>query len=235
MSIWLTRPQRDSERMEAALAERGIDAVVGPVMEIAKRDVDFSDVQKPDGLVLTSRRAASALANAPQSWHSLPVYCVGSATAQAVQRHHFMNTRAGNGTALDLLPVIAHHHGDGARLLHLAGDALKVDLAPLLSANNIMLDKTIVYESRRAAVLPPALAHALRVGTLTGVVFYSPRSVRFASELTGDALSRLNAYCLSLDIAAEAARAGCDRVFSCPLPTHQAMMELLSQHATRNA
>lgn len=235
MSLWLTRPQRDSERMEAALAARGIDSVVGPVMEIVTRPVDFTTLAKPNGLVLTSRRAAVALAYAPHSWQSLPVYCVGTATAQAVQRHHFLHTRVGHGTALKLLPVIAEHHAAGARLLHLAGDALKVDLVPLLGARQIMLDKVTVYESRRAANFSPALAHALHGGALRSVVFYSPRSVRFAAELAGDALTSLTAYCLSLDIAAEAARAGCNRVFSCPVPTHQAMMELLSQHAMKSA
>lgn len=235
MSIWLTRPIRDSERMEAALAERGIEAVVGPVMEIALRDVRFVGIAKPDALVITSRKAAAALVHAPESWRSLPVHCVGQATAQAVQRYHFMHTHAGHGSALDLLPVIAAHHGEGSRLLHLSGDAVKVELAPLLSAKGITLDKLVVYVSQRASALPPALTHALHVGALSGVVFYSPRSVRFAAELAGNALTKLDAYCLSLDIAAEAARAGCARVFSCPVPTHHAMMELLSQHAMKGA
>lgn len=233
MSLWLTRPQRDSERMEAALAQHGIASVIGPVMEITTHDVSFHDLQKPDALVLTSRRAASALAATPAAWRILPVYCVGHATAQAVQRHHFMHTRTGNGTALDLLPLIAQHHGDGTRLLHLAGDALKVDLAPLLLAKHITLEKLTVYTSHRAAGLTPEVAHALHVGALTGVVFYSPRSVKFAAELAGDALTTLDAYCLSLDIAAAAARAGCARVHACPAPTHQAMMELLLNHAMK--
>ena len=235
MSIWLTRPQRDSERMEAALAALGIASVVGPVMEITQRRVSFTGLTKPDALVLTSRRAAHALADAPADWRSLPVYCVGQATAQAAQRHHFMHTRVGSGSALALAPLITQHHGGGARLLHLAGDALKVDLAPLLAAQQIALDKIIAYESHCAVALTVDVTHALHVGALTGVVFYSPRSVQFAAQLAAEALPTLHAYCLSEDIAAHAALHGCKRVFSCPTPTHQAMMALLSQHAMKGA
>lgn len=230
MSIWLTRPQRDSERMEAALAERGIESVIAPVMEITAIPAELRD-PPPAALILTSRRAAKALEAAPASWQTLPVYCVGSATAQAAKRYHFDNTISGQGSALDLLPLIAQRHGNGDRLLHLSGDTVKIDLAPLLASRGITLDRVIVYASHRAASLPPGFTHAMHVEALTGVVFYSPRSVRFARELASEALPKLDAYCLSLDIAAEAAKAGCKRVHACALPTHQAMMELLFQHA----
>ena len=230
MSVWLTRPQRDSERIEAALATRGIDSVIGPVMEITALDVTF-DEPMPDGLILTSRRAAKALSDAPPAWRALPVYCVGNATAQAARRYHFEHTIVGEGSALDLLPVIAQHHGNNDQLLHLSGDAVKIDLAPLLASRGIALTRKVVYESHRIAALAPALTHALHVHALTGVVFYSPRTVRFAAELAGDALHQLDAYCLSMDVAAAAAKAGCKRVYACPIPTHQAMMELLFQHA----
>lgn len=230
MSVWLTRPQRDSERMEAALAVRGIDSIVAPVMEIAALDVTFDEAM-PDGLILTSRRAAKALQAIPPAWRTLPVYCVGNATAEAAKRYHFEHTISGQGSALDLLPLIAQRHGNHDRLLHLSGDAVKIDLAPLLASRGITLERKVVYESHRVAALSPALTHALHVHALTGVVFYSPRTVRFATELVGDALHQLDAYCLSMDIAAAAAKAGCKRVHACPIPTHQAMMELLFQHA----
>lgn len=230
MSIWLTRPQRDSERMEVALAEHGIDSVIAPVMEIASLDVKL-DGAPPDALILTSRRAAKALDAAPTAWRTLPVYCVGNATAQAAKRYHFNHTMSGEGSALDLLPLIAERQGNGDRLLHLSGDAVKIDLTPLLASRGITLERLVVYESHRVAALPPAFTHALHVGALKGVVFYSPRSVRFAAELAGDTLAKLDAYCLSMDIAAAAAKAGCRRAHACPIPTHQAMMELLFQHA----
>lgn len=230
MSIWLTRPQRDSERMEAALAARGIESVVAPVMKISSCPVILAD-PAPSALILTSRRAAKALEAAPASWRHLPVYCVGGATAQAASRYHFHHTISGEGSALDLLPLIAARQAAGDRLLHLSGDAVKIDLAPLLASRGITLDRVVVYVSQRAETLPPDFSHAVHVGALTGVVFYSPRSVRFAQEMAGDILPTLDAYCLSLDIAAEAAKVGCKRVHACPVPTHQAMMELLFQHA----
>lgn len=231
MSIWLTRPRKDSERMAAALDALGIETLISPVMEVTSVAVSFDGLAMPDGLVLTSRRAAASLAHAPQAWRALPVYSVGSATAQAAQRYGFLHTINGKGSALDLLPLMAGKHRAGATLLHLSGDAVKIDLAPLLGARDITLQRMRVYETSCMKALSPELLHALHVQVVQGVVFYSPRSVQFAAGLARDALPALDAFCLSLDIAAAAAKAGCKRVHACPVPTQQAMMELLREHA----
>lgn len=226
MTLWLTRPAEDSAALAAALT---LPSIIAPVMEIVPIAVTLPN-KKPDALVLTSRHAAYAI---PNAWHALPVYCVGEATAEAARAKGCNYVQIGKSSALDLLPLIHAQQKAGSRLLHLSGEEVKIDLVPLLALHHIQLERSIVYTTKPAA-LPDAFWPILRTGSITGAVFYSPQSARFAMQLLGAEIAHLSqatAYCLSLDVAHAAAAMLFQRLLTCPVPTHTAMLELLSQTA----
>jgi uroporphyrinogen-III synthase len=227
--LWLTRPLADSEAMQHALKARGIASIVAPVMEIVPCDYQLP-ANAPTSILLTSRYGAAAL---PDHWRDCPLYAVGEATANSARAKGYKNITTGDGSALDLLPaiVIAGHD-----VLHLCGEDIKIDLAPLLAVKGITLSRLVTYQATAVAALAPIIAHALRNGDVSGLVLYSPRAATIAHDLLKQAdclkyMAHIDGYCLSLEIAGAAGILGCKRLHACPLPTQQAMMELLSAPA----
>lgn len=229
--VWLTRPHADSARMGEALAARGVDSLIAPVLTI--KPYRFHPPRLlPDALLLTSRHTAIALMALAQEWRGLPVYCVGPATARIAHQHGFYKTIVGRGSATTLLPKILSNLRSGDKILHLSGDEVRVNLTPLLQRYSITLERLMVYRATASDALPPTLQHALAAGQIGGAVFYSPRSAHLAHGLLAQAgllpaMVGIDAYCLSLAVAEEASQLGCKSLHVADQPTHQAMMELL--------
>jgi uroporphyrinogen-III synthase len=237
--LWLSRPQADSARMAEALAARGIDSLIAPVLTI--KPYGFL-VPKflPDALMLTSRHTAMALMSLSDRWRKLPVYCVGPATTRIAHQHGFYNTITGRGTATSLVPRLLATRRSGQRVLHLCGDEVRTNLTPILMRYGITLERLIVYRAAASETLPPTLLHALGNQQLSGAVFYSPRSIAIATQLLKQhgslpAMASLDAYCLSLAVAEEASALGCRSLHIAEQPSHQAMMELLFESAISGA
>lgn len=226
--LWLTRPEADSRAMAEQLGS--MPHIIAPLMGIAPLPHTLPSM--PDAVVITSRHAAAAL---PQAWMALPIYAVGNATAEAARAAGATHIIVGEGSALDLLHPMRDGQKPGARLVHLSGEEVKIDLAPLLAAHGIALERCVVYGATPCA-LPSALFDALP--RITGVVLYSPHSARVLAQSLGaqaSALAGATAYCLSLDVAQAAAALPFKRLVSCPVPTHAAMLAVLSQAAISGA
>ncbi len=239
MSIWLTRPYDDSQHMADLLAQHGIKTVIAPLMNIEPTEVTWPQ-GIPDALLLTSRYGARALATAPATWRTLPAYCAGPATGQAAIKQGFENIVAVETGVVDLLPLLRESHA-GQHVLYPSGEDIKIDVASLLAPHGITVARVIAYNARAKTELAPPILSAFETGAITGIIFASPRSVQIARDLLRQhklsvRASKLDLYCLSVDIAAEAARhIGGEQVYACPLPSYDAMMELLLNHAKRDA
>lgn len=237
MTIWLTRPYDDSQHMADLLAEHHIRSLIAPVMDIEAGAVQWPQ-EAPDALLLTSRYGARALENAPDSWRALPVYCSGPATAQAALRLGFENINAVETGVLDTLPLLRENHA-GQRVLYPSGEDIKLDVAPLLQPFGITVERVIAYSARAKDQLPTPLLAAFAEGAISGVIFASPRAAHIAHDLLRQhrlsaKAGKLDLFCLSVDIAAEAARLiGGAQVYACPVPSYDAMMELLLKHAIK--
>ena len=239
MTIWLTRPYDDSQHMADLLSEHGIRSIIAPVMNIEPHPVRWPE-KAPDALLLTSRYGARALADAPDAWRALPAYCAGPATAQAALRLGFENIMAVETGVVDLMPLLRDNHA-GQHVLYPSGEDIKLDVGPLLATQNITVERVIAYSAKAKEQLPLPLIGAFGLHELQGIIFASPRAVQITRDLLkahglSTRASKLDLYCLSVDIAAEAARLiGGVQVHACTVPSYDAMMELLLKHATRNA
>ena len=231
MTIWLTRPEADSIALAGALGAAGIDTLIAPVVRIAPRAVTLTE--KPDAILLTSRHAAHAL---PAEWRDLPVFCVGMATADAARAHGYSAITHGTSDALHLLPHITAHMSAGQRLLYLSGEDTRHDISRLLAANDIAVTREVAYEAISETTFPPALREALANHSISGVVFFSPRSAMLAcgllkqEEFTASAPT-LDAYCLSLPVAEAAGELPWRSLHVCHLPNREAMLAMVVAHA----
>lgn len=235
--IWLTRPQADSEALATQLREAGIDTLIAPVLRIVPLNPPLPP-EMPDALLLTSRNAAHMLAGMPTAWRSLPAFCVGPATEAAAVQAGFSRVIAGASDVLALLPMLAAALNKGARMLYLAGETTRTDVAALLATQGIVTQTLFAYRAVAETTLPDTLPAAFHDGILTGVVFFSPRSAKVACELlTGHGLAaqaaQCEAYCLSLAVAEAAAALPWSALHACHLPTQDAMRDLIVSRRAR--
>ncbi len=229
--IWLTRPQEDSLALATLLKQHGIESIVAPLMQIEHCSPNTNEVTA-DALLLTSRHAAHALAQLPPHYKELPVFCVGSATAQAARAADFLAITEGESDVLALLPRMVESLPVDSQILYLAGEETRVDVATLLAAQQRYVTKVIAYKADAVTELSAPLREALAAQRVTGAVFFSPRSAALAAERLNEhglaaMASNMEAYCLSLAVAETAGTLGWKRLHACAIPTQQAMVDLI--------
>ncbi len=234
-SIWLTRPEADSRALAAELAMRGIHSIVAPVMRIAPCPPAIDTRTRPEALLLSSRHAAHALATLPNDWRSIPVFCIGAATAEAARSASYAHTTHGESDMLALLPQLVTTLTPGARVLYLAGEDTRIDAVSLLNAQHIHAEKIVVYKADAETTLSDTLCESIRSRDVHGVSFFSPRSAQIAIQLLrqhglSDHAKNITAYCLSLAVAEAAAALDWKALHACYLPTQAAMVDLLVSH-----
>src|SRR5437868_10526363 len=130
MRLLITRPEPDATRTARTLRERGHQTLVAPLLSAQTLDADFAG---PYGAVLmTSANAARAIATHRRSaeLRELPVYTVGSRTADAAREVGFTNVESADGALADLVRLVtARLGGSHGPLLYFAGEDRAGELA----------------------------------------------------------------------------------------------------------
>jgi len=235
MRVLVTRPQADAERTARELAARGHEAVLAPVLRIARTEA----VPPPgpfEAMLLTSANAVPALASLDPALAAAPVFAVGERTASAAAAAGFRDVRSAKGDASSLADLIARTMRPEARLLQIAGVNRKSDLESVLPAAGFALVTWVAYGALAADRLPEAAAEAVRNGRLDGVLHYSRRSASIVLELVGragltDTFKALAHVCLSPDTAAPLHANGAARVRVAAFPDENALLMALDECA----
>ena len=163
MRVWITRSRPGAERTALAVAARGHDPVIAPVLNL--RDLPAS-VPTCGALAFTSANAVAAFARLTTD-RSAPVFAVGDATARAATEAGFSSVRSasGDGAALaDLLAATAPPD-----LLWPCAADVAFDLAKAL-AGRVTVTALPVYQAQPAEPFPTIPFDA--------VVVQSPRAAR---------------------------------------------------------
>lgn len=232
MRVVITRPQAAAERTAAALAARGHDVWVVPLMQVEPVKADLSGDW--GGVVITSANATTAIAGNPErgALLALPLLAVGQRSADAARATGFTEVTSAGGDVRDLLRALTTRHLDQvAPLLYLAGDDRTTDLAAELAAHGIAAEMRVIY---RAVPLPfpPKLTTALKAGDVEAVLHFSRRSAENyvagarASGIAEEALA-VRHYCLSAQVAEPLEASGAKWVTIAPRPQEAALIELL--------
>jgi uroporphyrinogen-III synthase len=232
--LLITRPQEDSERTAAALRARGHTVVLAPLLRIEPVVADFGP--GPFAAVLTtSVNAARAIAAHPRvgELRALPLYTVGSRSAEAARQVGFTLVHSADGDAADLIAIVAREHAKpGAPLLYLAGEDRSVDLAAELGRRGLRVHTAVVYRAAAAERLWPEAQRALAAGEIDGVLHYSRRSATAflrcvdAAGLRPRALA-LRHFCLSVQVAEPLAETGAADIRIAQRPDEEALFELV--------
>ena len=108
MRVLVTRPEPDAQDEVAALAARGHEGIVSPLLVIEQvKDVAL-DLDGAQALNVTSRNALRALPRHPalDAARALPLFAVGEATAHAARELGFAEVIEGPGNGRGLAELI---------------------------------------------------------------------------------------------------------------------------------
>src|SRR5262249_45866543 len=145
MRALITRPREDSERLAEALAKRGIESLIEPlltVVPVADAPIALDRVQ---ALLFTSANGARAFATRRPERH-LATFAVGDATAVALRAAGFTRVESAGGDVEDLARLVkARLDPTKGALLHIAGTAVAGDLAGVLRAAGFAVERAALY------------------------------------------------------------------------------------------
>jgi len=186
----VTRPREDAGELAAALAERGIEPVIEPLLSI-RFAADGAAVLAPllagaQAVLFTSANGVRAFAAATDG-RALPVFAVGDATAMAAREAGFAEVASADGAVADLADMVRRRlkSEDGA-LVHAAGSDVAGDLAAALGQSGFELRRARLYEAVAAERLSAATSSQFAAGEIALALFFSPRTaetfVRLARE-----------------------------------------------------
>jgi uroporphyrinogen-III synthase len=182
----VTRPSEEASALAAALAKRGVDTLIEPLMEVyfrAAASPDLSDVQ---AVLCTSANGVRALARASAE-RRLPLLAVGDATAERARVEGFTSVASAGGDAADLVRLAAARLDPReGRLLHVCGSAVAGDLAGDLRKRGFAVERSILYEATPIAGLSPAATDAIGSGMVDFALFFSPRTAAIFVRLASD-------------------------------------------------
>jgi uroporphyrinogen-III synthase len=207
MHVLITRPLRDAQMTAQALRARGHEVLISPVLEIIGTGASIATTSGGpwDGVIATSAQAFDYLDTEGRATiQHLPMFVVGTRTAQAAHNTGFKDIRIIAPHASELVTALAKQAPQ--HFLYLAGQDRKSDLEGGLAASGHTLTALVVYEARAATGLSPQALGAMREGRLDAVLHYSRRSAALFAQLVqqaglGEELYRLRHVCISRDAA----------------------------------
>jgi uroporphyrinogen-III synthase len=244
----VTRPEEDAAPLAAALAERGIDVTLEPLLSIRPLPEAPIDLKGVQALLFTSANGARSFAELAggrdlPGWRELPVFAVGNATAATARNAGFtqVESAAGDVAALAKLAAERLDPRKGA-LFHAAGSAVAGDLAGLLEQAGFTLRREMLYEARPADQLSPATVTNLSNGWFDLVLFFSPRTAatfatlaRAAGDGVVNGCGKAAALCLSQAVAMAARDLPWREVQAAARPELAALLELIDRELAARA
>lgn len=187
MRALITRPRAESEALAALLAERGIETVIEPLIEIAHDMAALPDLDGVQAILCTSANGVRALARASAE-RGLPLFAVGDATAARARAEGFCRIESAGGDVEDLAYLAGRRlKPQAGKLLHIAGSAVAGDLAAALGAQGFTVERVVLYEASPATALTQATARAIAGETFDFALFFSPRTAAIFARLAEDA------------------------------------------------
>ncbi len=238
--IWITRPQADACRLATALSERGLAYCCYPLLELELLAIDYSGVREVGGLIVTSRNGLrGAVASLfPESWWNLPLFAVGSATANMAFELGFKDVRfpdvTQGGGAACLVPFIKKSFEGTAPLFFWRGEDLAFDLKQALAAENVSIVEVVSYRMNEVGGLATEFKAQLVNGAISDVVLMSPRTARAYQRFMGKARlegvkKNLTHFCLSQAVADHLIDVPQEKIFIAPQPSQEALIGLLQR------
>jgi uroporphyrinogen-III synthase len=141
----VTRPRAEAAGLAAALAERGVEAIVEPLLDINYRDMPAPNLSGVQAILCTSANGVRALARfSPE--RERPLFAVGNSTTARARAEGFVRVESAGGNVADLARLARERlRPDEGRLLHVAGTDIAGDLAGVLRADGFEVERAVLY------------------------------------------------------------------------------------------
>jgi uroporphyrinogen-III synthase len=237
--FWITRAEPGAGATADRLSALGHASLIAPLIQIIPLSVtiDLSGVQ---AIAFTSANAVPLFA-ARGMGLGLPAFCVGDATARAAATAGFTTISSANGDGQDLARLIettlSPAHG---AVLHATGETVAFDLQRALDMKGFTVHTANLYRAMPLGALPATATAAFPpTGSLDGILFHSPLTVRTFASLLPESLSPrlrwIDAYCLSPAVARPLAHLPWRHIAVAERPTETALFLHIRHRATANA
>ena len=236
MRVLVTRPQPSAAATAARLEALGHEAIVLPMMEAVHQPQAALDALSVPhaAIAITSAeavRALSAIKDQVAPYLETPVYCVGTATADAARALGFRSVTTGPGTGLGLAQRIADSAKSlGDVLVYLAGLPRSPGFETALQQEGIGCRVAEVYRMSPIAHAPETVENLLSSRKPQAVLFYSHATARhfFALDAmaTNTAFRDMRLLCLS-DHVADAVPRGIGQIAIAAEPNETSLFALL--------
>ncbi|WP_417670216.1 uroporphyrinogen-III synthase [Roseibium sp.] len=179
MRFLLTRPQPECSRTAKRLRELGHDVLESPMLRLKPLTPGHFDMKGVAALAVTSKRIAGLLAAHPQmrELSNLPVFAVGSRTADSMRAAGFEDVVSANGDVAALAEMITAHRPAGT-VLYLAARDRAGDLEGRLASCGIECKIQILYAMEPEERLAEDVLSALQAGSIDAVLIYSRRTAQ---------------------------------------------------------
>jgi len=209
----------------------GFEVLLAPMLNIEK--FPFEIPESPlQAIIFTSVQGVEAVAG-HDALHIFPAVTVGSKTASAAAAAGFQTVYNADGDVEALYNLILEKGNAGkGLLLHLAGDQTTGSLVERLKEKGFQAERRRVYTANPVDSLPATVVEKIKGRAVDAVLFFSPRTAHIFNQVANDldfngGFERIQAVCLSQNVADEAAKLPWKKILVSDNPTEQSMIDLL--------
>jgi uroporphyrinogen-III synthase len=201
--VLLTRPEEDCQELKSKLL---VPTISSPLLKVTQK---VKRVTLPAGvtdLIATSARVFEMITNI-KSMVTIPVWCVGEATATAAKAAGFETIFQVNRSAQEILERIVNEcPKESSHFAHIGGSVVHVDLAEALMQLGFKADRIIIYETEAAQSLSSEAENVMSAGLVQQIPFFSLRTAEVFIDIAkksewADKLGRITAMAHSEAIA----------------------------------
>jgi uroporphyrinogen-III synthase len=209
----------------------GLVPYLAPLLTITAIAAALPPANRIGAIVIASRHAVAPL---PASYHAVPLFAVGDATAEAARGPGFAPVLSADGDAEALVALVARSGPPHARpLLLAAGLGQGRHLGERLAEAGFAVERREVYAARPVAALPEAARVMIGAHCAGGVLLFSRETALCLSRLVQEpdllaGFPKLDLAAIS-EAVAEAARGLPWRSIRVAMtPTENAVLALLN-------
>lgn len=179
MTVLLTRPLADSQRIAQMLLAEGIESLIWPLTRIVFRDEWEAMIPPVEGLVFSSSNAVTAFFKVSEP-PSLPVFCVGDRTAQLARDLGFLDVHSAAGDFDALVGMVCNSRAKS--VLYLRGQNVTGDFPAALAPAGIKCESRVLYSAEPAGPPCTDVRDAFTAGLIRAVTIWSKRNATLFSE-----------------------------------------------------
>ena len=203
MHILLTRPINESIKTKSILTELGHKVTVDPLLKIIflKNNKNYKNIYC---YIITSKNGLLALSKVTKN-RSIPIYCIGLATAKFAKQKKFKKVFFADGTGKNLYKIVCKMTKK-KKIVHVSGKDVTINITKKLKNSGYNAERIIAYKSLQAQNFRNKTILNLSEKKIDLVLFFSKKTANTYIKLSRKAninskLKKAYSLCLSKNIA----------------------------------